>query len=107
MKHGTGESKTDFFGEICTPLLGFANLMNLFWTVDLLIEQFSSPWGSGTELEMAVLLMWAVELLSLPGIILGVVYLCLRRGYRLWKWNLGLTVLLALQILLCNLLVIY
>lgn len=65
-------------------LLGGANLSHLLFTIWLTIEQVDTGWGYGTNLEMAVLLPWAIEALSIPLLLGTLVYeiAAWRRQYR-------------------------
>ena len=58
------------FGAILICALVIANLVNLPWTFWLVIEQFETGWGYGTNMEMMVLLPLAVEFLCLPVVLL-------------------------------------
>lgn len=97
----------DFLGEITTPLLGFGNLINLFWTIGLISEELRNGPGSGSSLEMGALVMWLTQLFCLPLLLLGFIYLIVRFKRKYWKWNLLLFISLFAQMVLCNLLLVY
>ncbi len=89
------------FGWLTAPLLGLANLIQLFWTVWLTEEQIRTGWGYPTNLELAVLYPWITQLLLLPvvigaGILLLYAAIKRNRGVILWV-DLGLWLLLLLQ----------
>ena len=69
------------FGIVTGIGLSICQVLHLPWTVILCVEQVQMGWGFATHLEMAVLYPWLVELLSLPGVLCGVVFLgiCLFR----------------------------
>ena len=69
------------FGTICCITLAFVNLVHAFFTWGICAEQFKTGWGYGTNWEMGVLLPWFIELLSVPIMIAGVVYLIMH----FWK----------------------
>ena len=65
------------FGLVMLIALILSNLANLLFTVALTIEQIGSPWGSGTNMEMLVLMPFMIELLCLPILAAGIVYFVL------------------------------
>lgn len=99
------------FGIINIVLLTLVNLAHLLWTVWLAMEQVSTGWGYGTNMEMAVLMPWLIELICLPAMIAGVVYLILscfllhRKG--IWIANILLFACAAVQFVVTNLFIWY
>ena len=86
-----------------------ANLCHLLFTLWAISEQLDTGWGYGTNMEMAVLLPWTLELVSIPVVILGLVYFLLTRKKPAAKWLkiccAVLLVALLLQIGIFNLFV--
>ena len=84
-----------------------ANLLHLGWTVRLTLEQIETGWDGGTGIEMLALLLWLLEALCLPVLVLGGIYLvmsCFRKQKRgLLAANICLFMGLLLQIVLTNL----
>jgi hypothetical protein len=52
-----------------------ANMLHLGWTFWLTMEQIETGWDGGTGIEMLALLLWLLELVCLPVLLLGVFYL--------------------------------
>lgn len=65
------------FGVITIALLSVVNILHLLWTVWLTYEQINMGWGKGTDIGMAALWPWLVELLCLPVLIVAIVFLCI------------------------------
>ncbi len=84
-----------------------ANLTQLLWTVWLTKEQIQTGWGFPTNMEMFALVVWLTQLLCLPALILGAVYLILHIRKKSAKWlfvsNAALLTTLAVQYILINL----
>ena len=103
--------KTAIFGYINIFLMAIVNFANIFWTLWLTIEQLATGWGFPTYLEMGVLWPWIFETLSLPFIILCLVFLILSIFKKPKKWivvtNAILFILAVLQIGLTNLFIWY
>lgn len=84
-----------------------ANVLHLGWTVWLALEQIETGWNGGTGIEMLALLLWMLELLELPVLLLGVGYFITgffrqqKRG--LLIANIALFVCLVAQIVVTNL----
>lgn len=66
-------------GIVAAVAAGQANLCHLLFTIWAISEQLDTGWGYGTNMEMAVLLPWTIELLCIPVFILGLVYFILAR----------------------------
>lgn len=83
-----------------------ANITQLLWTVWLTIEQIQTGWGFPTQMEMFVLVVWLTQILCIPALILGSVYLLLHIKKRSAKWlfvsNATLLATLAVQYILIN-----
>lgn len=88
-----------------------ANLLHLGWTVWLTWEQIETGWDGGTRIEMMALLLWLLELLCLPVLLMGVIYLVMsffrpqKMGVRMA--NIALFVCLVAQIVITNLFLFY
>lgn len=84
-----------------------ANLTQLLWTVWLTKEQIQTGWGFPTNMEMFALVVWLTQLLCLPALILGAVYLILHIRKKSAKWlfvsNAFMLATLAVQYILINL----
>lgn len=95
----------DALGVITVIFAVIGNIINLPWTVWLVAEQIKI--GFGTNMEIAALLPWITELLSLPVIVLGIVYFVTTilkgKRKRFLKPNVILYVLLIFQITITNL----
>ena len=108
MKKSTG---MNIFGAIVCQLLAIANLVHLLFTWGICAEQIETGWGYGTNWEMGALLPWFVELLSVPVVLAGIVFLAMN----LWKKSEKVIIILCavflacevLQILLMNLFLYY
>lgn len=96
-------------GIIAAVLASLANLCHLVPTLTLVIEQARTGFGFGTNLEIGVLYPWLVELLLLPVLVYGAVYLivCRRAGRALYFTNAALISLILLQYVLTNLFIFY
>ncbi len=83
-----------------------ANLSQLLWTFWLTKEQISTGWGFPTQMEMFVLVVWFTQILCIPALILGGVYLLLHIKKKSVKWlfvsNAVLLATLAVQYILIN-----
>ncbi len=55
--------------------LVLSNLLNIIWTIHLCLEQFSTGFGYGTNMEIGVLYPWICEIICLPVVIGAIVYL--------------------------------
>ena len=76
------EEKMDAFGATVLALLAGVNVLHLLWTVWLTAEQIQTGWGYGTDIEMLALLPWLTELVCIPALIVGLVYLILSFFFR-------------------------
>lgn len=52
-------------------------MVNLALFLPLLAEQIRTGWGYGTNAEMGMLLVWLIELCSLPFLLLGTTHFCI------------------------------
>ena len=99
------------FGIITCIMLSIINIGNLIWTIALGIEQVQTGWGYGTHFELAILIPWMVQILCLPGILLGIVYVLFAyfRTYRrpMRIVNLVLLLVILLQYGLVHLFIFY
>ncbi len=99
--------KTNIFGGINIAPMVLVNIANSFWTLWLVIEQISTGWGFATNLELGVLWPWIFEVVSLPFVILCLIFLIISIFKKPKKWilitNIILFVLAILQIGLTNL----
>ena len=99
------------FGAIVCQLLAIANFVHALFTWGICAEQIKTGWGYGTNWEMGALLPWFVELLSVPLILAGIVFLTMN----LWKRSEKVIFVLCaiflacevLQIILMNLFLFY
>ena len=63
------------FGIVSLVLAVWGNLGHLLFTVWVSAEQLKTGWGYGTDMEMAVLMPWLVEVLCIPAFIIGAAFL--------------------------------
>lgn len=101
------DERNDAFGVIAA-IMGFAgNIINLPCTASLVAEEIKMGFGHGTNIEMAALVVWMVEILSVPIIVTEVLYFVMsalkRTGKRFMKLNVAFCALLLLQIIITNL----
>ncbi|MGN0998106.1 MAG: hypothetical protein ACI4PO_00975 [Faecousia sp.] len=103
MKH----KNMNFVGILLLILQAVGNLLHLLWTVWAVAEQVQTGWGYGTDMEIAVLIPWMLELLCIPVLVVAAAYLILsiwHRGSRgIFIANLSLFAALILQAGLTNL----
>lgn len=103
------------FAAIVLCILMIGNLVNLPWFVWLTIEQIETGWGYSTDMEIMALLPIAVGFLSLPVLLVALIYivLCLipaiKQNYlnsvnnhKMFKINVILFIVLILQIVITN-----
>ncbi len=67
------------FGIITFISLLLADLLHGIWTVWIVIEQVKTGWGYGTDMDILALVPWIVELVCLPAVILGIIYLAVMK----------------------------
>ena len=95
------------FGGITLVSAFFGNLAHSLFTLWVVIEQMKTGWGYGTDMEMAVLAPWFVELLCIPVLTAGAVFFLVNIKQRAPKGivtaNAVLYGMLALQIGVFNL----
>lgn len=103
--------KMDTFAIVMLVALCQANLCLVLWTVWLTLEQIQTGWGGGTGMEMLALLPWMAELLCLPVLLAGLVYLVMcfirKQSRGLLIANIILFVSLLAQIAAINLFLFY
>ncbi len=103
--------KTNIFGGLIIAPMLLVNIANAFWTLWLTIEQIATGWGFATNLELGVLYPWMFEAISLPFILLCLVFLIISFFKKPQKWilitNIVLFTLAVLQIGLTNLFIWY
>ena len=88
-----------------------ANLVHLFWTVWLTVEQIKTGWKGGTGIEMLALAPWTLQLLTVPLLLLCVAYFVLscyrKQRKRLLIGNIALFACLVAQIFMTDLFMFY
>ena len=101
----------NIFGGIVSGFLGIANLAHVIWTWQLWSEQIETDWGFGTNMEMGVFLPWICEILSIPFVIAGIVFMIMhiRKPCAKWLYGLfcGLFACLIFQFVTTNLFIFY
>ncbi len=99
------------FGIITLVLMIQVNLAHLIWTADFTMEQLKTGWGGGTGADLGVLYPWLVEIICLPAMITGLVYLILaafkKPGKVLLFFNLGLFIAAVGQYVFTNVFIWY
>ena len=99
------------FGIVLIVALAWANLLHIFWTVWLTLEQIKTGWGGGTGMEMLFLAPWFIEVLTFPVLLAEIVYLALSTRWQTVRGvkiaNIILFVLMMVQIGLTHLFVMY
>lgn len=88
------------FGTLLSMALAIANLVHAFFTWGICAEQIKTGWGYGTNWEMGALLPWFVELLTVPIILAGIVFLAMN----LWKKSEKAIFILCVIFLACEVL---
>lgn len=101
------DERNDTFGAL-TAIIGAAgNIINLPWTLSLVAEELKTGFGYGTNIEMAALVIWMIEILSVPIIALESVYFITsalkHESKRFMKLNIVFCALLILQMVITNL----
>lgn len=101
------DERNDTFGAL-TAIIGAAgNIINLPWTLSLVAEELKTGFGYGTNIEMAALVIWMIEILSVPIIALESVYFITsalkHESKRFMKLNIVFCALLILQMIITNL----
>ncbi len=51
------------------------NLGHLIWTIWLSLEQAKTGWGFGTNIELGALFPWMWELVCIPSLVVGAIYI--------------------------------
>lgn len=65
------------FGGITIFMLSVANIVHLPLSVSIFIEQMQTGFGYGSNVELGALVIWLCELVILPALICGAVFLIL------------------------------
>lgn len=103
--------KTNIFGIINIFPMLLVNIANAFWTLWLTIEQIATGWGFPTNLELGVLYPWMFQVISLPFVILCLIFLIISFFKKPNKWiliiNIVLFTITVLQFGLTNLFIWY
>lgn len=101
----------NIFGAVLITPMVLVNLCHLLWTYTLVAEQIKTGWGFGTNMEMMMLAPWMTELICLPVMVAGVVYLvlsCFKRHHKgLMIANLALFSCAVAQFVVTNLFAFY
>lgn len=99
------------FAVSMVTALAPANLLHLGWTVWLTMEQIETGWDGGTGIEMMALALWMTELVCMPTLLVGVVYLVMsffrQQKKGLLIANIALFIGLLAQIAMTNLFLYY
>lgn len=105
------KSGMNVFGIINIVLLSHVNPIHALWTYWLTAEQVETGWGHGTNMELAVLYPWLIELLCAPAMIAAAVYLIMSCFLRHKKGiviaNIVLFAFAAAQFILTNLFIFF
>ncbi len=70
-------SENKYMNAFSVPLiflLVLSNLFNLFWTIHLCLEQASTGFGHGTNMDIGVFYPWICEIICLPVLVAAIVY---------------------------------
>lgn len=98
-------------GGFFLAILLIFNLSHAFFTLDVIVEEIKYGWGFTTNLEIGVLLPWALELLCIPVLIIDFIYLLVfikpRASKGLYVTNIILTILMVVQVIIFNLFIYY
>jgi hypothetical protein len=96
---------------VCSFLMLVSNIVLIFWTIALSIEQIETGWGYTTDLELLVLVPFILSILTIPIIIMELVFLPLSYFFRVTRQQFLFNVItffaLILQIILINLFIFY
>lgn len=92
------------YSIVCSFLLIVANIIFLFWTIVLTEEQIRTGWGYTTDLELFVLIPVILSMLTIPIIIMELVFLPLSYFFKVTKRQFVINIIsffiLVLQIFL-------
>lgn len=106
-----GNKAISVYGIVMIYLLSLGNLFNIVWTIWLTVEQIQTGWFYGTDMELAVLWPWLIELLCSPLLIGGIVYFILQMikpsNKKICIANIVLFSLLVLQYFVTNLFILF
>jgi len=99
-------------GFVSLGILAFGNLIHLFFTIRLIIEEIEMGWGYGTSMDIGTLWVWIAELITaLPGIILATIYLCSskkeEKDFKVLLTNIILLGFIVFQIIISNIFIFY
>ena len=88
-----------------------ANILHLFWTVWLTVEQLETGWDGGTGIEMLALAPFMLQLLTVPLLLLVIAYFVLSFYRKQKKYlliaNIVLFACLVAQIFVTDLFMFY
>lgn len=105
------EKNLNNFAVGIVAALAPANLLHLGWTIWLAIEQIETGWNGGTGIEMLALMLWLLEAICVPVLLVGVIYFAMsvfkQQSKRLLIANIVLFVCLVAQIVITNLFLLY
>ena len=73
---GNKNQAASILGAIVLVAMVAANVMQIPWTLNMILEQIATGWGYGTNMELAMLYPWMAEILSFPAAVLTVFVLC-------------------------------
>lgn len=104
-------NKLSIFGIILIYLLSVANVFNIFWSFYLVKEQMANGWGHGTNMDILVIVPWAIQLGCIPIFLLAVAYFIISYIFgvnkKLLVPNVVLFCALIIQSILINLFIWY
>ena len=95
------------YGGLTFGSLIAGNLSQLFWIIWLTGEQLVTGWGFGTNIEIFVLMIWCTQIIALPILVVGLIFVILNIKRKAAKWlsisNIILFGMLIMQYALINL----
>ena len=98
---------TLIFGSVSAIFLSVGNLSHLFFTICICIEQAKTGFGFVTNMELAVIYPWIIEIIFFPALICGFIYTILhlrkKTHKKLFVINLTLSFVLLSQYVITNL----
>ena len=69
----SSKKPANVYDVLCLISSSIAFFPNLLFFLYLLAEQIQTGWGFPTELEMAVLIVWIIQMLAAPFLIFGII----------------------------------